>query len=100
MLRPILALYILLAPLACSHAQPPADAPTPESEETSAAPRTDCGRACLRLRQLACPEGQATRSGQTCYRLCEARQADLRPACVAVAGDVAAVKQCGVRCVE
>lgn len=62
-----------------------------------------CDRACLRLRELHCPEGEGSVSGETCRRTC-LRASALRPLpllCWADAGTVASAKGCGsLRCVH
>ena len=88
------------------------DVVTPESGAADAGDDSDpdgalrspaCKNACLRLRQLGCPEAETPDGGKTCYMLCADAEASgkfrLKPDCVAAAQTVETVRACGtVRC--
>jgi hypothetical protein len=76
---------------------PPPDAVDDvDAEDARSSP---CARACVRLRELHCPEAERSRSGTSCVDVCQNAGALLDPACVARATTVDAVHACRVRCV-
>lgn len=86
---------------------PPVDPGYPDEvvtvypEDSAEAAASPCGRACAQLRELGCPEGAASTTGVSCYRVCvhASQLKSLRPSCVAGAKSVDAVRACGtVRC--
>jgi hypothetical protein len=96
-------LLALLAILLCGcPPMPPVSPPT--DADAAETPNVDaCAAACAKLLALGCPEGRPNDAGVTCEMLCDEDQvkgvsAQLRPACVADAGSVAALAACGVRC--
>lgn len=75
------------------------DAPPVEPEGLERA----CGNACAQLAQLGCPEANPNPGGESCYTICAkaetSRKFTLKPACLAAAKTVPAVRACGtVRC--
>ncbi len=79
----------------------PDEVVTVYAEDSAEAAASPCGRACVRLRDLGCPEGAPSASGVSCYRVCvhASQLKSLRPSCVASASSVDAVRACGtVRC--
>jgi len=101
--RPLILLAALLAACAATTPAPAprAEPPTP-LEPYGLEAGTPCGSACAALARLRCPESMPNASGESCVTICNRVQgsgiADLRPLCVAKAGDVAAARACGVRC--
>lgn len=79
----------------------PDEVVTVYAEDSAEAAASPCGRACVRLRELGCPEGAPSATGVSCYRVCvhASQLKSLRPSCVASASSVDAVRACGtVRC--
>jgi hypothetical protein len=64
---------------------------------------TACDHACANLEKFHCPESLTPTNGDTCTVVCQRAEAtgklSLKPACVADAGTVEAIRACGtVRC--
>lgn len=84
-------ILIAAACAACPPPPPPEDPePTPTADPDLPPPPTDgraCERACGRLRQLSCPEGEPSPKGEPCEAwFCNAvdsKIVDLDPECVA-----------------
>ena len=84
-----IALVLMLA-LACRNI--PVDPVIIEPTDTDR-----CHAACVRLRQLSCPESETLADGTTCEVFCVATQREghaLRPSCVQNIQRCADVRQC------
>jgi hypothetical protein len=82
---------------------PPGDTEPTDAEDPpeGSATHPACVRACVKLKELGCPEHVRKPGGKTCYRVCvDAVEAmlDLEPTCVVKARSVEEVRACGVRC--
>lgn len=80
-----------------------ATGPLAPDDADAAGSKSACARACVKLASLGCPEAQTPEGGLSCSLVCSNADAnghfDLKPACIAAAKDVAAVRKCGsVRC--
>ena len=87
----------------------PSPAPSPEPRfdagaepfelvDAGPAPTTPCGRACLRLVELGCPEGNS-QCVATCEHVVDARLMPFSPACVIGSKTVDQARKCSaIRC--
>lgn len=97
-------LSCVLVVVACGStwSPPPISPPTDRD-----GPGNPMGQACIRLREVGCPEGWPSRSGRTCFETLTsaAELASVPSACLAGARSVDDVRACGsantvrVRCI-
>lgn len=64
-----------------------------------------CSKACAKLKELGCPEGERKKGEKTCYALCrdaeDSGKYTLKPQCVADASSVDSVRACKtVKCAK
>jgi hypothetical protein len=87
----------------------PKPVPTPATDGSMGIDGTDvvsldgCAKACINLRMIKCPEGDANDGGDSCEVTCRHAQAsgltDLKPTCLAMAQTKAEAVACGtVKC--
>lgn len=102
MSMPVHTVFLALA-TACSCPRAPGDAPPPpipqDATTVDGAAYTPCDMACVRYRELSCPEGSDTRAGHKCEEVCAnaaAHGIDLGGpvACTSAAPDCNAVRRC------
>ena len=74
---------------------PPAP-PAPVDAAPGPSPQSDCARACANLVRLGCPEGSTQGAGctATCTKAQAEQLTDFKPACLAAAADVTALRAC------
>lgn len=93
----------LVALTACTCPRSPGGEPPPpipqDATTVDGAALGPCEAACLRYRELGCPEGEATRAGHLCEDVClnaAARGVDLGGAvpCTSAAGTCQEVRSC------
>ena len=104
-LLPLLLLFATACPPNAVTPGPDADAQVPPPPD-AAPPSSDgaqgdvCAAACARLVALNCPEGTPPPGGRPCVDTCHVAGGvyDLHPGCVAAAGSLIEVRQCGVAC--
>ncbi len=93
MTRALRVVLTTAALFACRPAPPPVE-PSPVARDGLG---TTLGAACVRLRDLGCPEGGPTKQGRTCFEHLSglAELVDVPAACVAGASSRDAVRACG-----
>ena len=89
--------FVLLGLASCRATASETPAENPNLPPDRLGLSTDIGKACARLQELKCPEGNDTKSGKTCYETLRARDHLLPvPAqCVKDAATIELVRACG-----
>lgn len=88
---------------ACAASEPVRPMPPPEYQTIDASVHSVDELACANLLRLGCPEGSPSAKGDPCVVVIQRSRAELlldfKPKCLAEAGNVSAVRECGtVRC--
>lgn len=73
--------------------------PVPAADVGTDTNLDDCGKACVNLKLLDCPEGDDNDGGDSCYVVCRHTQTsgltNLKPSCLSSAKSVEEIRACG-----